>query len=310
MLTCRICEGEAEQLSVFDTATSVLRCRVCRVEQLHPLPDAAELERTYSNYGTTQTASPDLALLVALWTRALERYLLRAGYSKARWSTLSFLDAGCGNGASVIAAAEMGLGTVHGIDLDGPAMERLSELLARKNLRATCERGDLSVVATRAERFDVLKLSQVIEHVQDPLHVLARARGALRPRGMLIVDCPNNEAAFWKIKNALRRRYRRTAFYNSLELGEHLWGFTRLGLRHALERSGFEGVRCRDYWIRDLCHQPENALWYPTPLGGLRRTLEQRDRYHLLKSAIPVFDRIAHTVGRGMGLVATGRKAA
>jgi SAM-dependent methyltransferase len=194
--------------------------------------------------------------------------------------------------------------------MDRPAMERLSERIAREGLRASCEHATLHDLRARSMRFDVIKLSQVIEHVHDPIGLLSDAHAVLADRGILIIDCPNNSAAFWLIKNALRKRYRRMAFYNSLELGEHIWGFTRDGLTRALQRVGFRDIDCKDYAIRDVRYQPEAGLWYPTVLQGMRTSLRERRTYHVLKASIPVFDRLAHACGMGIGLVAVARKTA
>jgi 2-polyprenyl-3-methyl-5-hydroxy-6-metoxy-1,4-benzoquinol methylase len=303
-----MCGGALRPLSVFEVPTRVLHCQACKVERLDPLPDTSQLEAAYTDYKTTHTDAGQMAQLIEMWKPALEGHLINAGFARSSWSALSFLDAGCGNGASVLAAAQLGLGSVHGIDMDRPAMERLSERIARDGLRATSEHATLNDLQARSMRFDVIKLSQVIEHVHDPIGLLRSAHAVLADGGVLIIDCPNNAAAFWMIKNALRKRYRRMAFYNSLELGEHIWGFTREGLTQALQRAGFQDITCKDYSIRDVRYQPEAGLWYPTVLQGVRSSLRERRAYHVLKAAIPVFDQLAHACGMGIGLVAVARK--
>jgi len=46
-----------------------------------------------------------------------------------------------------------------------------------------------------AERFDLITLNKVLEHVEDPVAMLSRARHWIRPGGMLYVEVPDASAA-------------------------------------------------------------------------------------------------------------------
>lgn len=105
------------------------------------------------------------------------------------------LDLGCGTGYGANRLAEVARRVV-GIDVSAESVEYARSAFARPDL--TFEIGDLSrdeVVEElrhlEPEPFEVMTCFEVIEHVPDPVRVLARIKRLLDPGGLLFLSTPN-----------------------------------------------------------------------------------------------------------------------
>lgn len=309
---CPVCQ-QAASLQVLHRFEQdphyVVGCKVCTVQSILPHPTRAELREHYFNYQTTRTPDEQLPVLIERHGRLFE-------WLRTRWQVPSnkhirYLEVGFGNGSSLLAAAQMGMDAV-GYDLDPnnvADVQRRAELL---DVPVEVQRGDLNEAIEareRNEKFDFVKASQLIEHVIDPAKFIDSMSALLAPRGYLYLDCPNNAASFLWIKNRLRRSFGRMDFYNSLRVNEHLWGFNHTSMNYLLRGRGFDVMFCTDYPVRHPFFQPENRLWYPSLLSGLRLSVSERKLYPLLKSLIAAFDwTMSRTVSGGIGLAALARK--
>lgn len=85
------------------------------------------------------------------------------------------------------------------------------------------------------ERFDLILLLNLIEHVADPLGVLSSARRHLAPQGILWLQTPNFRALDARIF-----RHRNWAGYHC---PRHFVIFSEMGLRRALDRVQLDPVR-------------------------------------------------------------------
>lgn len=126
------------------------------------------------------------------------------------------LDVGCGNGAFVAACRELGIES-YGIDLgnitDNPYVVTGKSLLA----------ADLP-----ADKFSLITLHDVLEHLVHPTAYLAKIKGLLADNGKLIIDYP---------------RYYHPAGKHHWRTLEHLWYHTTGQLISLLEDYGFTTVR-------------------------------------------------------------------
>jgi len=81
------------------------------------------------------------------------------------------------------------------------------------------------------EKFDFIILSQVLEHISDPLQILMKIRTLLSQNGILAIAVPNVNSILVKI---LKERDN-----GCLWVPEHLTYFSKEGLFAILKRSGF-----------------------------------------------------------------------
>jgi len=103
------------------------------------------------------------------------------------------LDVGCGTGFLLEQLAGRGYHGV-GIDLSPESVEhanrRLAELGAADRLRATVG----SAYEPPAGPFDLIALTDVLEHLEEPRRCLAALREQLAPAGLLVISTPNRRS--------------------------------------------------------------------------------------------------------------------
>ncbi|WP_337188864.1 class I SAM-dependent methyltransferase [Phenylobacterium sp.] len=113
------------------------------------------------------------------------------------------LELGCGAGGTGRAVLEAGrAGRYVGIELSPSAAE-----VADKHLTEVLV-GDVEAIDLRplADAFDVLIISEVLEHLTDPWRTLQRLAGCLKPGGRVYASSPN--VAHWSvIRSLLRGRF-------------------------------------------------------------------------------------------------------
>ncbi len=100
------------------------------------------------------------------------------------------------------------------------------------------------------EKFDLVILSQVLEHLLDPFQVLVKVRKLIKPEGVIAIAVPNVDAILIKILKS------RSSF---LGLPGHIIHFSRQGLSAILRRAGFE-VNLHTYISRIPYYSISNRL--------------------------------------------------
>jgi len=121
------------------------------------------------------------------------RDTINASFDKSK--SVKVLDVGCGNGSQLaIPLADDRRLQINGIDPDAASIEhgkRLAHLTA--NLNFIC--ASIEDLPAR-DRFDVIILSEVLEHLDRPAEMLRNAKGLLHNNGVLIVTVPNGYGEF------------------------------------------------------------------------------------------------------------------
>jgi len=232
---CLDCGGPlaVQESGLFDTRFGVpgdysfAVCGACGLEQLTPRPSQEELDRLYASHynfgGERGTAYTSARLrfhgsrLYRLWTRIDGDVFFHGVKGSGR-----LLDVGCNEGRGLLfyrgngweaeglepnagaAAAARGLGfPVHAMPLRNFLPEK---------------------------PYDVVVLSNVLEHSQDPRGMLERVRGILAPGGRLWVSVPDGDSV-------LRGVFGRS--WINWHVPFHVVLFTRRTLGRLLEETGF-----------------------------------------------------------------------
>lgn len=299
---CRICDGELVELFPFGDTPKVVRCKDCRTESIRPLPTPEELADHYSGYPLTRTSDDQTLRLVPLAIETLKFYLAQTDLRSRPPPSIRFLEMGFGNGAGLWAGSKLGLQT-YGVDLDPLSVSNAVAFADEHSLAATCVHGDVKALRSLDVKFDIVKASQVLEHVLDPVEFLSDIARAQTAGAYLIIECPNNDATFWQLKNRTRKMFGRLNYYNSLKLREHLWGYTKTSLPMLLKRAGYRTVMVRDYAAGNAIFEPESVLWYPTLATGLRYSIAHRTWGPFMYAGVRAFDSIASGLWhKGTGL--------
>jgi SAM-dependent methyltransferase len=142
------------------------------------------------------------------------------------------LDIGCAGGAFVEAAQNLGY-QVEGIE---PSVQLVKAAINRGlNVReGTAE----TIELTSNEKYDIVTLWDVIEHVLDPALTLDSSIRLLKPEGFLIINIPDIGTALARIIG------KRNWWISSV----HLYHFSSEHIRVLLKSRGFEVISKRRFY--------------------------------------------------------------
>ncbi len=147
---------------------------------------------------------------------------------------IRFLDVGCGSGASVRAAVDIGWDAL-GLDID-PQLIREGREQLDVDLRCV----PLLESGLPAGSFDFVRLRDVVEHLPNPRDTLARVADLLAPCGLALLVTPNEGGLATRIRVALRRRRRLVA---TVPPPHHLHSFAPGTLTLTMRRAGLVPIR-------------------------------------------------------------------
>ncbi len=143
---------------------------------------------------------------------------------------LMFLDIGCGSGASVRGAVDLGWEAM-GIDID-PELIRTGIEQLDVDLRCS----PLLECQLPAESYDYIRMRDVIEHLPNPYAALLEIKRLLIPGGMALFVTPNEDSIPVRTRLLLEGKRDKVA---TIPPPHHLHGFTPKTMRRILERTGF-----------------------------------------------------------------------
>jgi SAM-dependent methyltransferase len=235
---CLLCSGQLRQLlaGLFDTRFGIdesygaATCGECGLEQIQPLPSASELKHLYEshyNFGGEKGT---------LYTNLRERFLSSFLYKlwihldgdisfHARHGKGSLLDIGCNEGRGLKIYSRNGF-EAQGLELN----ERAASVAKGDGFTVhTCNLEDFEC----GTPFDVVVLSNVLEHSLNPKQMLLDARRVLKPGGQVWISCPNNRS--W-----LRKAF--GSFWIHWHIPFHISHFSAKTIQNVLSQAGFELV--------------------------------------------------------------------
>ena len=230
MRCCAVCESSNlsradDGVLDFEYASSgsytYWRCEGCALLNIDPVPSPETLGLAYpDSYHAYHPHATRLARILKkrYWSRKaarLTRLVPRGG---------SVLDVGCATGDLLVELKALGVTDVTGIDFN----ERVVALAREKDVNVF--QGDFDTCSFDEKRFDLIVMTNFIEHVYDPIASMRRARDLLKPGGQLVGETPN--WASWDYY--LFRRY-----WGGYHTPRHLHLFNRSSLGVLGERSGF-----------------------------------------------------------------------
>jgi SAM-dependent methyltransferase len=148
---------------------------------------------------------------------------------------LDVLDVACGSGVHGAEMKRLFDHRVVGVDLSAVSIEKAKTRLAEAYV-ADITQPELYPKFGRSQ-FDIVVLSDILEHIMDPLDVLGRHLRFLAPGGHVLISLPN--IAIWNVRFGLlfgRFDYQDTGTLDRT----HMRCFTRRSLREFLAEAGLQ----------------------------------------------------------------------
>jgi SAM-dependent methyltransferase len=216
-----------------DRRVWIVECRSCGFGQPEELPRLPGFfERMYDQRWADEWIEREFeARYKDLIFRTILRQLDRRVASRAR---RRLLDVGAHAGRF------MSMAQAAGWDVEGVEVNPKTAAHAERRTGALVHRLGIDAVAAEGRRYDALTLTDVLEHIPDPVHVLTTAADLLVPGGVVAVKVPSGAAQRRKeqVLSALHRG-RPVSLADNLV---HVNHFSPQSLRLALERAGFRRV--------------------------------------------------------------------
>lgn len=186
------------------------------------IPSVDTLSSAYQSFGAGQHSRDNFNLYMDQSRTILKGELSKAGRSAACLKGLRLLDYGCGGGHFVAAAQSLGIDPM-GLELDSDSVQQ-----ARKvglNVIEGFFPRDLGKFS--GKKFDVIKVSHVLEHVPNLSELIQSLVSLLDSNGLLIINVPNQKSFPARFKILLRRFGIRLNDYGYVQPPIHLHGFTK-----------------------------------------------------------------------------------
>ncbi len=238
---CVCCGGQIIEVlpQVFDTRFGVpgeyaiCKCSECGLEQILPRPSADELQllyATYYNFGgerdTTYTRWREWFL--ASWLYRLWLWVDGDGSFHGRKGTGRLLDVGCNEGRGLKIFRRNGF-LPEGLELNprAAAVARAAGFRVQEVLIEDFH---------PSEGYDIVVLSNVLEHSLDPKRMLLDIARVLKPGGQVWIACPNSRS--W-----LRSIFGRA--WINWHAPFHISHFSSQTLRSVLRQTGFVQIELR-----------------------------------------------------------------
>lgn len=308
---CPICGGDSRTLFYEGLTDRVYRCAPgswrlhrcngCGSAFLDPRPTQETIGLAYRRYFTHAEDSPGTGP-VSQKPWANFRQALRNGYLNARYHAsltpahwlgriflpllpplreradrwvrhlpppypgARLLEIGCGNGGFLLTMRELGW-DVQGVEPDVKAAQ-----VARSRGLPVIE-GVLKPGLLPDASFDAITMHHVIEHLHNPVEVLAHCHRLLRPAGVISVITPNFDSRGSKLFGK---------DWYPLQPPSHLVLFTTRSLARALRHTGYQNVRAHASFFgaesifRDSARLQGNDAALTVDEGGLLKRIIAR----------------------------------
>jgi 2-polyprenyl-3-methyl-5-hydroxy-6-metoxy-1,4-benzoquinol methylase len=270
---CPACRApETRTLSAFTSDTfgaprefAYRECPACSMVFVDPSPSQADLDALYASpryYAMTETETlgADGLRDRPAWKVAEYAHILKGLVRRAPRSS-RVLDVGCGWGLFMEQAKAAGYDP-EGIDPSPGVVEYVSGRLGLPARQA-------GLAEAEPNRYGVVAMLDVIEHVPDPVGFAQLARRVLIPGGWLVVRVPNYDGFTNYVVPGWLKRLRRE---NPPVFLQHLSEFRARSLRALLTTSGFgeiEVVGLENFQRYYMKSPVKRAAWQALSAAGV-----------------------------------------
>ena len=199
-------------------------CRMCGFGYASDLPTQAEFDRYYAGMSRYEdgVASYSTSPEDQARCRSIVDMVQSAGLDKGS----AVLDVGCATGSLLAVFKDRGFRDVEGLD---PSPTCAAIALQEHEIRVLT--GSASDVPDLSKRYGLVTLSEVLEHLLDPIQVLRDIRQVLESTGLIMVEVPDVEG----FSSCAKAPFQEFSM-------EHVNFFSSASIASAMARAGFERV--------------------------------------------------------------------
>jgi SAM-dependent methyltransferase len=258
--SCHYCGARSSTAVLREAPVRLLQCTECKLVFAAQFADLAQMIEFYESY-----YSNDDLVFHPLNEKRIHEILARV---EARVGVGRVLDIGCGSGHLLQAARSRGW-QVCGIEISASALQHL------QTLGIDAFAGDLLDAQFPPDSFDLIYLSEVIEHVLTPRQWLGEIRRILKPKGLLLLTTPNRNSLTRFLLGGRWRVFRH----------DHVNYFTPSFLQRALQREGFRISRLGTKNM-DLSEIYQKLVRRSTADSGTIRKQQQELRSRIERSRV------------------------
>lgn len=231
--------------------------------QVDPLPSQFELNEYYSKKyyqestsKTYQQEYSDEELAYINTKIAQKAYIV---YQHLKGKTGNFLDVGCGEGFAMNFYSKKGW-KVQGIDYSEYGIMKFNP-----DVINNFEKGDIYLTIENKilnrERYNIIWVGNVLEHVLDPLNMLRRLKLLLSPEGIIVLTVPNDGSTYQKL--LLDNKYVEREWW--IAYPDHISYFNYQSLINITSNAGFRCIELISDFPVDLylLHSGSNYISQP-----------------------------------------------
>lgn len=233
---CILCESS--DLKVFDNRTFMYKCKDCGLVFDNPRPTQKLIWQHYSQKGKYDHWIDSDKAFQKYWNSYLKKLLK---YSKKG----ELLDIGAGIGMFLSKAKDY-------FNVTGTEVSDEGIAVAKERYGLDFVKGELESLEFGDKKFDVITMSQILEHVPYPGKTLDHLKSILKPGGILFISVPNESPASFRLLLAGLfslmgfKRFKDFTLkgFRKLEIGIldeiHLSHFSEKNLTKVLKNKNFE----------------------------------------------------------------------
>jgi len=235
-ISCSACSADAFQLLSSVGEWKIGKCKECGLVYLNPAPfyeptsEFSEMSKgfQYTRY-MHEPISPKVFAYEAEQLRSQHQEMVRL--TGKTLPEMRYLDVGCGFGACIRAATDLGWKAT-GIDIDP---ELIAEGVQQHGGDLRCT--PLLEAGFQDRSLNFIRMRDVIEHLPNPYETLLEINRLLCPGGIALIIAPNEGSLVTQAR--LLAGKKRTMIATG-DPPHHIHGFTPVTLRRILERAKFK----------------------------------------------------------------------
>jgi SAM-dependent methyltransferase len=222
--------------------TDVVSCKVCGFIYTNPMIRGAEqLENLYYSSPDHYQAD-DISRVVTMFRNRLD---FIAKHIRVRDITL--LDVGAGKGEFLVEALNRGW-KVEGVE---PSLNFCE--YAKVNYNLNIHHGYIGNQVKLRDKFSVVTLNHVLEHVDEPEALLKYLQACLHIEGILYIEVPNSDSWLLRMADLVFRLKGKnwSSRLSPMHPPYHKYGYTKRSMRYLLNKCGYEIINIKTFQGKD-----------------------------------------------------------